>query len=214
MAHIQVCGTTPCMLRGSGELIDICRRRIHHDQHHLAADGRLSWEEVECLGACVNAPMIQVSKDTYEDLTPKIFEGLLDAFERGETPSPGPQTWRQFSMPESGPTSLLEIQYAEDDVAPARAKSPTGVHVAADARAARQLKGAARKHGETDPASQAAANQNVGRVDPSGTADEAAARSNAASGPSPKAPKDTLKSGPKNPGTRSDSDSPGGGKSS
>ena len=73
-AHVQVCGTTPCMLRGAGELIEICRHRIHHEPHHRSADGAFSWEEVECLGACVNAPMIQVSKDTYEDLTPEIFE--------------------------------------------------------------------------------------------------------------------------------------------
>jgi NADH-quinone oxidoreductase subunit E len=119
-AHIQVCGTTPCMLRGAGELIDICRKRIHHDPHHLSADGAFSWEEVECLGACVNAPMIQVSKDTYEDLTPEIFESLLDAFGRGETPPPGPQNGRQHSMPITGLTSLNEIEYAADDVPPKR----------------------------------------------------------------------------------------------
>ncbi len=119
-AHIQVCGTTPCMLRGAGELIDICKKRIHHDPHHLSADGAFSWEEVECLGACVNAPMIQVSKDTYEDLTPEIFESLLDAFGRGETPTPGPQNGRQHSMPITGLTSLNEIEYAADDVPPKR----------------------------------------------------------------------------------------------
>ena len=117
-AHIQVCGTTPCMLRGANDLIEICRRRIHHDPHHRSEDGRLSWEEVECLGACVNAPMIQVSKDTYEDLTPEIFNGLLDAFERGEFPAPGPQNGRQTSTPITGLTSLKDIQYATDDVPP------------------------------------------------------------------------------------------------
>ena len=89
-AHVQVCGTTPCMLRGAGELIDICRERIHEHPHHRSADGDFSWEEVECLGACVNAPMVQISKDTYEDLTPEIFEALLDAFERGEPPDARP----------------------------------------------------------------------------------------------------------------------------
>jgi NADH-quinone oxidoreductase subunit E len=215
MAHIQVCGTTPCMLRGAGDLIEVCRRRINHDQHHVSADGRLSWEEVECLGACVNAPMIQVSKDTYEDLTPKIFEGLLDAFERGETPEPGPQTWRQFSMPESGPTSLTEIQYADDDVRPARPKSPERAHatVAGDSgQAERKPKGTARRESSADPATPAAANQNVGRVDPSGRADEAAARSHAGSEASPKAPADTHQSGPTNPGAKSDRDSSNGGK--
>ena len=70
IAHIQVCGTTPCMLRGAEDLKKVCQNRIHHDPHHLSADGKFSWEEVECLGACVNAPMVQIFKDTYEDLTP------------------------------------------------------------------------------------------------------------------------------------------------
>ncbi len=129
-AHIEVCGTTPCMLRGAGELIDICKRRIHHDPHHLSADGALSWEEVECLGACVNAPMIQVSKDTYEDLTPEIFGSLLDAFERGETPTPGPQNGRQHSMPITGLTSLTEIEYAADDLPPNGASNGAAVALA------------------------------------------------------------------------------------
>ncbi len=122
-AHIQVCGTTPCMLRGAGELIDICKKRIHQDQHHLSADGAFSWEEVECLGACVNAPMIQVCPDTYEDLTPELFEKLLDAFDRGERPKPGSQIGRQTSMPITGLTSLTEIEYAADDVPPKRPAS-------------------------------------------------------------------------------------------
>jgi NADH-quinone oxidoreductase subunit E len=69
-AHVQVCGTTPCMLRGSKDLIEVCKHRIHHDPFHVSADGDFSWEEVECLGACVNAPMVMIWKDTYEDLTP------------------------------------------------------------------------------------------------------------------------------------------------
>lgn len=105
-AHIQVCGTTPCMLRGAEAIKKVCQRRIHAEPFHLSADGDFSWEEVECLGACVNAPMVQVSKDTYEDLTPENFERVLDAFARGETPKPGPQINRQFSAPASGPTTL------------------------------------------------------------------------------------------------------------
>src|SRR5918997_120086 len=70
-AHVQVCGTTPCMLGGSDAIIAICRRRIHEHPHHLSADGAFSWEEAECLGACVNAPLVQVGKDPYEDLTPE-----------------------------------------------------------------------------------------------------------------------------------------------
>ena len=105
-AHIQVGGTTPCMLRGAEGIRAVCERRIHHDPHHLSADGAFSWEEVECLGACVNAPLVQVGKDTYEDLTPESFEKVLDAFARGEKPKPGPQINRQFSAPVGGPTTL------------------------------------------------------------------------------------------------------------
>ena len=79
-AHVQVCGTTPCMLRGAEALIEVCRGRIHHDPHHLSEDGDFSWEEVECLGVCANAPMVQICKDTYEDLTPELFEKVLDGF--------------------------------------------------------------------------------------------------------------------------------------
>lgn len=106
-AHVQVCGTTPCMLRGAGEIIRVCRNRIADSPHALSADGDFSWEEVECLGACVNAPMVQIHKDTYEDLTPEIFEHILDEFAAGRTPRPGPQNSRRSSEPEGGPTTLL-----------------------------------------------------------------------------------------------------------
>ncbi|MFM9858218.1 NADH-quinone oxidoreductase subunit NuoE [Pseudoxanthobacter sp. M-2] len=109
-AHIQVCGTTPCQLRGAEDLIEICKRRIHHDPFHVSADGDFSWEEVECLGACVNAPMVQVVKDTYEDLTPESFEALIDGFARGAPPVPGPQNGRSFSMPEGGATTLTDLE--------------------------------------------------------------------------------------------------------
>jgi NADH-quinone oxidoreductase subunit E len=105
-AHIQVCGTTPCMLRGSEALIAVCRKRISQHPHHLSADGSLSWEEVECLGACVNAPLVQVGSDTYEDLTPERFSQLLDDFAVGRKVKPGPQIDRQFSAPVGGPTTL------------------------------------------------------------------------------------------------------------
>jgi NADH-quinone oxidoreductase subunit E len=107
-AHVQVCGTTPCMLRGAEELKEMCRRRIHHDPHHLSADGAFSWEEVECLGSCANAPMVQVFKDTYEDLTPELLEKVLDAFAAGKPPKPGSQIGRQASAPLGGPTTLKE----------------------------------------------------------------------------------------------------------
>jgi NADH-quinone oxidoreductase subunit E len=107
-AHVWVCGTTPCMLRGAEALAEVCRRRIHHDPHHVSADGDFSWEEVECLGACANAPMVQIGKDTYEDLTPELLEKVLDGYAKGEPPKPGSQTGRQASCPEGGPTTLLD----------------------------------------------------------------------------------------------------------
>ncbi|SON54910.1 NADH-quinone oxidoreductase chain 2 [Hartmannibacter diazotrophicus] len=107
-AHIQVCGTTPCMLRGSEDLIAVCKRRIAENAFEISADGDFSWEEVECLGACVNAPMIQVVEDTYEDLTPESFEAILDTFASGGTPTPGPQNGRHFGCAAGGPTTLLD----------------------------------------------------------------------------------------------------------
>src|SRR3954471_10051856 len=105
-AHIQVCGTTPCRLRGAEDLIDVCKHRIHHDPFHLSADGEFSWEEVECLGACVNAPMVLIWSDTYEDLSRGSFGKLLDGFASGNPPKAGPQNGRQFSAPIGGPTTL------------------------------------------------------------------------------------------------------------
>ena len=107
-AHVQVCGTTPCQLRGAGELIEFCKHRIHHDPFHISADGNFSWEEVECLGACVNAPMVLIWKDTFEDLTKESFGKVLDGFSSGNLPKPGPQIDRQFSAPVGGPTTLRE----------------------------------------------------------------------------------------------------------
>ena len=105
-AHVQVCGTTPCMLCGSESLIDVCKAKIAAKPHTLSPDGKLSWEEVECLGACSNAPMAQIGKDYYEDLTAESFAALLDAIACGETPKPGPQNGRFASEPVSGLTSL------------------------------------------------------------------------------------------------------------
>jgi NADH-quinone oxidoreductase subunit E len=105
--HVQMCGTTPCMLRGAGALLDICNRRIGH-QYEVTADGKFSWVEVECLGACVNAPMAQINVDYYEDLTPESFEKILDEMAAGRTPKPGPQVDRQLSAPIGGATTLKE----------------------------------------------------------------------------------------------------------
>jgi NADH-quinone oxidoreductase subunit E len=107
-AHVQVCGTTPCMLRGSEDLLALCRKKIHPEPHHLNSDGSLSWEEVECLGACVNAPMVQVWKDTYEDLTPETLSGLIDDWQAGRKTTPGPQNARHHSMALGGATTLLD----------------------------------------------------------------------------------------------------------
>jgi NADH-quinone oxidoreductase subunit E len=111
-AHVQVCGTTPCMLRGAEALVEVCRRRIHANQHHLSADGDFSCEEVECLGACANAPMVQIWKDTYEDLTPDLFETVLDGFASGTPPKAGSQIGRQASCPAGGPTTLKDMAKA------------------------------------------------------------------------------------------------------
>jgi NADH-quinone oxidoreductase subunit E len=108
-AHVQVCGTTPCMLRGAEDLVAVCKRRIAPHAHEVSADGNLSWEEVECLGACANAPMVQIFKDVYEDLTPALFEKVLDGYEgKGPMPKPGSQTGRHASVPEGGPTTLTD----------------------------------------------------------------------------------------------------------
>jgi NADH-quinone oxidoreductase subunit E len=105
--HVQLCGTTPCLLRGAHKLIKLCRDRIG-EQRHVTADGKFSWIEVECLGACVNAPMAQINYDYYEDLTPESFEKILDEMAAGRTPKPGPQVDRQLSAPIGGATTLKE----------------------------------------------------------------------------------------------------------
>ena len=109
-AHIQVCGTTPCMLRGAEALREVCQHRIHAEPFHTNAEGTLSWEEVECLGACVNAPMVMIGQDTYEDLTVERFAEIVDAFAAGNGKSiaHGSQIDRQFSAALGGATTLLE----------------------------------------------------------------------------------------------------------
>jgi len=106
--HVQLCGTTPCMLRGANELRAVCEREIG-PQGHVTPEGVFSWVEVECLGACVNAPMTQINDDYYEDLTPETFKAVLDGLRKGRDVKPGPQIARQFSAPVSGPTTLTTI---------------------------------------------------------------------------------------------------------
>jgi len=106
---VQLCGTTPCWLRGADNLKDVCRKVIG-EQNTVTEDGKLSWLEVECLGACVNAPMVQINDDFYEDLTAEWFEKILLDLKRGDTVIPGPQTSRQASEPEGGRTVLKSIE--------------------------------------------------------------------------------------------------------
>ncbi len=110
-AHIQVCGTTPCMLRGAEGLRKVCQNKINAAAHQTNAEGTLSWEEVECMGACVNAPMVAIGHEVYEDLTEERLEEIIDAFEagKGDTIKPGPQNGRVFSAPITGQTTLLEV---------------------------------------------------------------------------------------------------------
>ena len=110
VAHVQVCGTTSCMICGAENLIAVCKEKIADKTHALSDDGKFSWEEVECLGACSNAPMVQIGKDYYEDLTAEKFGEILDAFARGEVPTPGPQNGRFASEPLGGLTSLKEYE--------------------------------------------------------------------------------------------------------
>ncbi|WP_423067944.1 NADH-quinone oxidoreductase subunit NuoE [Devosia sp. CN2-171] len=110
VAHVQVCGTTPCMLRGAEDLRHVCERKISHSAFEVTPDGKFSWEEVECLGACVNAPLVMIGSDTYEDLTPESLETILDKFAagKGAEVKPGPQVGRQYGAAEGGQTTLLE----------------------------------------------------------------------------------------------------------
>jgi NADH-quinone oxidoreductase subunit E len=110
VAHIQICGTTSCMICGAEDLIRVCRDKIAPTAHTLSADGRFSWEEVECLGACTNAPMAQIGKDYYEDLTAEGLSKLLDDMAAGKVPVPGPQNGRYASEPLSGLTTLKEFE--------------------------------------------------------------------------------------------------------
>ena len=106
VAHIQVCGTTSCMICGAEDLVAVCKELVNPKAHALSADGKFSWEEVECMGACANAPMAQIGKDYYEDLTPAKLRNLIARFSSGEVPVPGPQNGRYAAEPLSGLTSL------------------------------------------------------------------------------------------------------------
>ena len=106
-ALVQVCGTTPCMLRGAGELIKVCEAKIGH-KDHLSKDGLFTWQEVECLGACVNAPMAQINDYYYEDLTAETLGRIIDDFRAGESPKPGSYAGRHTSEPAGGALTLID----------------------------------------------------------------------------------------------------------
>lgn len=106
--HVQVCGTTPCLLRGSDDVLEACYKR-GLKKGETTADGLFTLTEVECLGACANAPMVQINDDNFEDLTEKSMGTILDALAAGKSPKPGPQVDRQTSCPEGGPTTLKKM---------------------------------------------------------------------------------------------------------
>ena len=106
-ALIQVCGTTPCMLRGANDLMKVCKDKIG-PKDKLSADGRFTWQEVECLGACVNAPMAQINDYYYEDLTPETLAQIIDDFAAGKAPKAGTYVERTNSAPAGGPLTLTD----------------------------------------------------------------------------------------------------------
>ena len=108
----QVCTTTPCMLRGAYKLVDVCKRKISNKEHEISSDGNSSWMEVECLGACINAPMIQINDEYYEDLDEKKLENIIEQTMKGETPKPGSYRGRVNSEPENNRTTLVGIKNA------------------------------------------------------------------------------------------------------
>lgn len=110
VAHVQICGTTSCMICGAEDLVAVAKELIAPTPHTVSADGKFSWEEVECMGACANAPMAQIGKDYYEDLTGEKLRELIGRFRAGEVPVPGPQNGRYAAEPIGGLTSLKEFE--------------------------------------------------------------------------------------------------------
>jgi len=106
---VWVCTTTPCWLAGSDAVLAACKKHIARDPDTISADGKFSWLEAECLGACVNAPMVQIGKDFYEDLDGPKTEKLIEDLRAGKTPKPGPQSKRHSSEPAGGLTTLKEV---------------------------------------------------------------------------------------------------------
>ena len=109
---VQVCTTTPCMIRGSKKIVDICKKHISKNQHELSENKLCSWTEVECLGACVSAPMMQINQDYFEDLDEKTANHIIESLLKDEFPKHGSSKNRKNNAPEKGKTSLLDIKNA------------------------------------------------------------------------------------------------------
>ena len=129
-ALIQVCGTTPCMLRGAGELMAVCKSKIG-PKDTLSADGRFTWQEVECLGACANAPMAQINDFYFEDLTAETMAEIIDAFAAGKRPKPGSRVGRKSSEPEGGALTLTDPKIYDGSAARPIGKLPNSDPVTA-----------------------------------------------------------------------------------
>tara|TARA_Y100000741_G_scaffold217155_1_gene165515 strand:+ start:31 stop:639 length:609 start_codon:yes stop_codon:yes gene_type:complete len=108
----QVCTTTPCMIRGAYKLVDVCKKRISENESEISKDGKSSWLEVECLGACVNAPMVQINEDYFEDLDSEKFEKIIEKISNNEKPNPGSYRGRISSEPENIRKTLLDNKNA------------------------------------------------------------------------------------------------------
>lgn len=123
VALVQVCGTTPCMLRGAGDLISVCQKKFGNREHQ-SADGKFYWQEVECMGACSNAPMAAINDYYYEDLTAESFEAILDDFAAGKSPKPGSAIGRTGSAPEGGAQVLSDPKLYDGSAAKPIKKLP------------------------------------------------------------------------------------------
>ena len=109
---IQVCTTTPCMIRGAYKLVDACKEKISNNQNELSSDGKCSWVEVECLGACVNAPMMQINDQYFEDLDKDKTINIINKISKGEAPEPGSYRGRKNSEPENNRKTLMDLNNA------------------------------------------------------------------------------------------------------
>ena len=110
--HVQICTTTPCMIRGAYKIVDVCKKKISKKENELSENGNCSWTEVECLGACINAPMMQINNDYYEDLDIKQSEKIIDEVLMGKKPKPGSYRGRINSEPENNRKTLLDLKNA------------------------------------------------------------------------------------------------------